>query len=259
MVQMISFVSKVWAIRIRIYYKVYNQAFILDIDVKEYEVLMKYTGGLSESIRMELKLFTVENIKDTIVKAIAIDGKYLKSNKKDDKSKSGILNFGREVGVTGRGTYFVRRDGGLGLSDYRGVTIPVIGDGDNRYGNAMSVKRTVKGFIKAEFAGIILEDQGSNEIFDTVDLSLPNYSYESQAVWIRVPQSIKRKVEIQNFSFRGGLHAACHALLNVFLFIYFATLLTWLRSVQILMIPVIIQIEFSCMLSILKGVVFKHS
>ncbi|KAF6140055.1 hypothetical protein GIB67_001796 [Kingdonia uniflora] len=57
--------------------------------------------------------------------------------------------------------------------------------------------------------------QGSNEIFDTVDLSLPNYSYESQAVWIRVPQSIKRKVEIQNFSFRGGLHAACHALLNV--------------------------------------------
>ncbi|KAF6170759.1 hypothetical protein GIB67_015711 [Kingdonia uniflora] len=57
--------------------------------------------------------------------------------------------------------------------------------------------------------------QGSNEIFDTVDLLLPNYSHESQAVWIRVPQSIKRKVKIQNFSFCGGLHAACHALLNV--------------------------------------------
>lgn len=39
------------------------------------------------------------------------------------------------------------------------VSIPVIGDGDNGYGNAMNVKRTVKGYIKAGFAGIILEDQ----------------------------------------------------------------------------------------------------
>uniref|UniRef100_A0A7N0U9P1 Isocitrate lyase n=1 Tax=Kalanchoe fedtschenkoi TaxID=63787 RepID=A0A7N0U9P1_KALFE len=41
------------------------------------------------------------------------------------------------------------------------VSIPVIGDGDNGYGNAMNVKRTVKGFIRAGFAGIILEDQVS--------------------------------------------------------------------------------------------------
>lgn len=39
------------------------------------------------------------------------------------------------------------------------VSIPVIGDGDNGYGNAMNVKRTVKGYIKAGFAGIIIEDQ----------------------------------------------------------------------------------------------------
>lgn len=39
------------------------------------------------------------------------------------------------------------------------VSIPVIGDGDNGYGNAMNVKRTVKGYIKAGFAGVILEDQ----------------------------------------------------------------------------------------------------
>lgn len=39
------------------------------------------------------------------------------------------------------------------------VSIPVIGDGDNGYGNAMNVKRTIKGFIKAGFAGILLEDQ----------------------------------------------------------------------------------------------------
>ncbi|XP_021628547.1 2,3-dimethylmalate lyase-like [Manihot esculenta] len=41
------------------------------------------------------------------------------------------------------------------------VSIPVIGDGDNGYGNAMNVKRTIKGFIKAGFAGILLEDQVS--------------------------------------------------------------------------------------------------
>ncbi|KAK8948039.1 hypothetical protein KSP40_PGU013478 [Platanthera guangdongensis] len=39
------------------------------------------------------------------------------------------------------------------------VSIPVIGDGDNGYGNHMNVKRTVKGFIRAGFAGILLEDQ----------------------------------------------------------------------------------------------------
>ncbi|KAK7272855.1 hypothetical protein RIF29_13895 [Crotalaria pallida] len=41
------------------------------------------------------------------------------------------------------------------------VSIPVIGDGDNGYGNALNVKRTVKGYIKAGFAGIMLEDQVS--------------------------------------------------------------------------------------------------
>lgn len=39
------------------------------------------------------------------------------------------------------------------------VSIPLIGDGDNGYGNAMNVKRTVKGYIRAGYAGILLEDQ----------------------------------------------------------------------------------------------------
>ncbi|KAK7272858.1 hypothetical protein RIF29_13898 [Crotalaria pallida] len=41
------------------------------------------------------------------------------------------------------------------------VSIPVIGDGDNGYGNALNVKRTVKGYIQAGFAGIMIEDQVS--------------------------------------------------------------------------------------------------
>lgn len=39
------------------------------------------------------------------------------------------------------------------------VSIPVFGDGDTGYGNAMNVKRTVSGYIQAGFAGIMIEDQ----------------------------------------------------------------------------------------------------
>eukprot|EP00246_Nothoceros_aenigmaticus_P015280 TRINITY_DN626_c0_g2_i1.p1 TRINITY_DN626_c0_g2~~TRINITY_DN626_c0_g2_i1.p1 ORF type:complete len:421 (-),score=80.81 TRINITY_DN626_c0_g2_i1:155-1342(-) len=41
------------------------------------------------------------------------------------------------------------------------VSIPVIGDADNGYGNALNVKRTVKGYAQAGLAGIIIEDQVS--------------------------------------------------------------------------------------------------
>ncbi|QHO09681.1 2,3-dimethylmalate lyase [Arachis hypogaea] len=41
------------------------------------------------------------------------------------------------------------------------VSIPIIGDADNGYGNPINLKRTVKGFIRAGFAGILLEDQVS--------------------------------------------------------------------------------------------------
>lgn len=41
------------------------------------------------------------------------------------------------------------------------VKFPVIGDADTGYGNALNVKRTVKGYIQAGFAGLLLEDQVS--------------------------------------------------------------------------------------------------
>lgn len=39
------------------------------------------------------------------------------------------------------------------------VDIPLIGDGDTGYGNAMNVKRTVKGFARAGCAAVMIEDQ----------------------------------------------------------------------------------------------------
>ncbi|XP_039117626.1 2,3-dimethylmalate lyase-like [Dioscorea cayenensis subsp. rotundata] len=46
-----------------------------------------------------------------------------------------------------------------GYNITQAVSIPVIADGDNGYGNEMNVKRSVKGFIQAGFAGVFLEDQ----------------------------------------------------------------------------------------------------
>jgi 2-methylisocitrate lyase-like PEP mutase family enzyme len=37
--------------------------------------------------------------------------------------------------------------------------IPVIGDGDTGYGNALNVKRTVRGYAQVGFAGVMIEDQ----------------------------------------------------------------------------------------------------
>ena len=39
------------------------------------------------------------------------------------------------------------------------VDFPVIGDGDTGYGNALNVERTVKGYMQAGFAAIMIEDQ----------------------------------------------------------------------------------------------------
>lgn len=39
------------------------------------------------------------------------------------------------------------------------VDIPVIGDGDTGYGNALNVRRTVAGYAAADFASVMIEDQ----------------------------------------------------------------------------------------------------
>lgn len=46
-----------------------------------------------------------------------------------------------------------------GRSICAAVSIPVIGDGDTGYGNAVNVKRTVHGYAAAGFGGVMIEDQ----------------------------------------------------------------------------------------------------
>jgi len=46
-----------------------------------------------------------------------------------------------------------------GRSVCAAVDIPVIGDGDTGYGNAMNARRTVDGYARAGFAAVMIEDQ----------------------------------------------------------------------------------------------------
>ena len=58
---------------------------------------------------------------------------------------------------TGLISYGEMIDTGRGLC--AAVGIPVIGDGDTGFGNAVSVKRTVEGYARAGFAAVMIEDQ----------------------------------------------------------------------------------------------------
>ncbi|KAL1196754.1 ATP-dependent DNA helicase Q-like 3 [Cardamine amara subsp. amara] len=69
--------------------------------------------------------------------------------------------------------------------------------------------------VTTHWLGFYRIRKSNYNVIDDVDLLLPSYSYQSQAVWIQVPVSVKSKVDETCFSFREGLHAACHALLHV--------------------------------------------
>ncbi|MBF0130670.1 MAG: isocitrate lyase/PEP mutase family protein [Alphaproteobacteria bacterium] len=58
---------------------------------------------------------------------------------------------------TGLISYGEMLDQGRGICS--AVSIPVIGDADTGYGNPLNVKRTVRGYAAAGFAGVMIEDQ----------------------------------------------------------------------------------------------------
>ena len=60
---------------------------------------------------------------------------------------TGLISYGEMVDV------------GHKICDAVSPSFPIIGDADDGYGNAMNAKRTVKGYARAGFAGILIEDQ----------------------------------------------------------------------------------------------------
>jgi 2-methylisocitrate lyase-like PEP mutase family enzyme len=63
------------------------------------------------------------------------------------KPDTGLISYGEMVNQ--------------GQSICEALTIPVLGDGDTGYGNAVNVKRTVQGYSQAGFSCIMIEDQHS--------------------------------------------------------------------------------------------------
>jgi 2-methylisocitrate lyase-like PEP mutase family enzyme len=58
---------------------------------------------------------------------------------------TGLLSYGEMVDV--------------GQAITSAISLPVIGDGDTGYGNAVNVKRSVRGYARAGFACVMIEDQ----------------------------------------------------------------------------------------------------
>lgn len=74
---------------------------------------------------------------------------------------SGFMVSAARIGMpdTGLISYTEMLDQGRNICD--AVSVPVIGDGDTGWGNAINIKRTVAGYAAAGFACIMLEDQVS--------------------------------------------------------------------------------------------------
>lgn len=72
---------------------------------------------------------------------------------------SGFMVSASRIGMpdTGLISYAEMADQGRNICD--AVSIPVVGDGDTGFGNAINVKRTVNGYAQAGFACVMIEDQ----------------------------------------------------------------------------------------------------
>ncbi|KAK2970556.1 hypothetical protein RJ640_027182 [Escallonia rubra] len=77
------------------------------------------------------------------------------------------------------------------------VSIPIIGDGDNGYGNALNVKRTVKGYIKAGFAGMLLEDQSFSLSFSRIPVET---SVSRMIAEVRLDTCVYHVVDLEKVS-----------------------------------------------------------
>ncbi|KAM1763769.1 hypothetical protein ACFX11_003079 [Malus domestica] len=91
--QFYPILTKVWANCPKYVTEFNNQAMVLDVDVDDYDVFMKYTRGLADYLWKKLKLFIVETIEEAIIKAITIKEK----NKQNPSSKSDLKKKGKKV------------------------------------------------------------------------------------------------------------------------------------------------------------------
>ena len=89
----------------------------------------------------------------------AMSAKLIESAGFDTAFMSGFCVAGSRLGLpdTGLISYAEMVDQGRNICN--AVSIPVFGDGDTGFGNALNIKKTVQGYAQAGFACIMIEDQ----------------------------------------------------------------------------------------------------
>ena len=70
--------------------------------------------------------------------------------------------------------------------------------------------------ITTRWMGYVRIWRGSGQVFDKVDLFLPDQQYQTVAISLRLPSIVRQKIQEKQGSFRDGVHGAAHALMNVF-------------------------------------------
>ena len=68
--------------------------------------------------------------------------------------------------------------------------------------------------VTTRWLGFVRIWRGTGQVFDSVDLFLPDVQYATAATYLRLPLSARRAVEAAGLPYRDGVHAASHAVLN---------------------------------------------
>ena len=68
--------------------------------------------------------------------------------------------------------------------------------------------------VTTRWLGFHRIQHGSGQVFDSVDLSLPDVTFETQCVFSRLPLDVGERMRAKGLHLRDGVHGACHAILN---------------------------------------------
>ncbi|CAI5471191.1 unnamed protein product [Closterium sp. Yama58-4] len=82
-------------------------------------------------------------------------------------------------------------------------------------GGVMTSAQTAPCEVTTRWIGYRKMWRGSGEPFETVEMTLPDVTYATQAVWVAVAGGTKAAVEAAGSDYRASLHAAAHALANM--------------------------------------------
>eukprot|EP00890_Picochlorum_soloecismus_P000885 jgi/Picsp_1/1798/NSC_05266-R1_atp-dependent rna helicase len=69
--------------------------------------------------------------------------------------------------------------------------------------------------ITTRWMGYVRIWRGTGQVFDKVDLFLPDQQYQTVAISLPLPPTVRKKIQEKQGSFRDGVHGAVHALMNV--------------------------------------------